>query len=70
MFKIAARNRSINERLTLLEKATLNEIIKAFAKDLHDENVKKKIIRELIISDRFLRELFAIAKNADRFKKK
>ena len=70
MFKIAVRDRSTIERLFLFEEVTLGKITKIFVKKLYDENVRKKTIREFIISNRFLRELFVIAENADRFKKK
>ena len=70
MSRVAARDRSVVERLSLLKETTLGEIIKTFVRELHDGDVKKKIIRGLIIFDRSLRELFAIAENADRSKKK
>ena len=70
MSRVAVRNWFVVERLFFLKKATLEKITKTFVKKLHDDDVKKKIIRELIIFDRSLRELFVIAKNADQFKKK
>lgn len=70
MFKIIVRDRPTTEKLSLLKKTTLRKITKAFAKNLLDEDVRRETIRDLIISDRFLRELFLIAENADRSKRK
>lgn len=64
--RIGARNRpsdSENE-LSLLESATLDIILKAFVKDLADENVKKDTIRGLSTNDRSLRGMCNLAEDA------
>lgn len=49
IFKMTVKNRSITEKLSLLKKSTLKKITNAFVKDLHDENVRRKTIRDFII---------------------
>lgn len=58
------------ERLSPLKKATLSVILKSFARDLHDVKIRKKIIKNLIIVDRFFRQLYSLAENTNKSKKK
>lgn len=69
MARVAVKDRPATRRLSFLKEVTLREIIKAFVRSLHDVDVRRKTIRDLITCDRFLRELMIIAKNADRSKK-
>ena len=69
MSRVAAKDRPITGRLSLLEEATLGEITKAFARGLHDGDVRRETLRGLTTSDRSLREIVSIAENADRSKR-
>lgn len=64
-----ARDRSAVGSLFLLESSTLRVIMKPFAFDLYDDEVRRKAIRDLIVPNRSLRDLCSLAENAYRFKK-
>jgi hypothetical protein len=56
--------------LSLLEFVTLNVIMKSFVRDLLNDDIRKKTIRDLIMTDRFFKNLCNLTKNVDRVKKK
>lgn len=70
MARDGARDRSIVGSLSFLKSSTLGVIMKAFALDLYDDEVRRKAIRDLIVSNRFFRDLCSLTENAYRFKKK
>jgi hypothetical protein len=71
MLRVNARDRIDTESLlSLLEFVTLNVIMKSFVRDFLNDDTRKKTIRELIMTDRSLKELCNLAEDADRAKKK
>jgi hypothetical protein len=44
--------------------------MKSFVRDLLNDDIRKKTIRELIMTNRFLRELCNLTEDVDRAKKK
>ncbi len=71
MLRIEARDRIDTESfLSLLKSATSNVIMKSFVRDLLNDDIRKKTIRELIMTNRFLRELCNLTEDVDRAKKK
>ena len=63
-------HRTSNRKLFSFEHFILDIIMKIFVKSLSNNDVRKKIIRELINFDRSLKEVFNLTKNVDRVKKK
>ena len=47
-----------------------DNVLKFFLKELFDENMKKKITKILISSDRFFREMYVVTKKSRRTKQK
>ena len=70
MLKANVRDRISNRKLFSFEHFTLDIIMKIFVKSLSNNNVRKKIIRELIHFDRSLKRLFNLAENDDKVEKK
>jgi seryl-tRNA synthetase len=69
MLRVDAKDRSAIEALSLLKSAILDVIMKTFVRELHDDDVRKKTIRELIAADRSLRRLCTMTENANRSKR-
>lgn len=68
MSRVGAKDRPTVGSLSPLEAATLDIIMKSFVRGLYDNEVRRDTIRGLTIANRSLRELCALAENADRSK--
>ena len=63
MQRIDVKNRSITisivvDTLSLLESTMLNIILKAFIRDLSNQKIKKKIIKNMIAANKSLRFIY------------
>ncbi len=66
MLRIKVKNRSSAETLFLLKSAILDVIMKTFVRELLDDEIRKKIIKDLAMIERSLRKLCTMIKDANR----
>ena len=69
MLKYEIKNRFLTENLFFLKFVILNVIMKTFVRDLLNDEIRKKTIRELFAAERFFRKLCSLTENVDRSKK-
>ena len=70
MLKYEIKNRLLTENLFFLKFVILNVIMKIFVRDLLNNEVRKKTIRELFAAENFFRRLCSLTKNVNKSKKK
>ncbi len=72
MLRVEAKNRfsTRTETLSLLKSTTFDVVIKTFVRELLNDDVRKKIIKNFAMIERFLRELCTMTEDANRSKKK
>lgn len=68
IFRYKIKNRFITKNLILLKSINLNIIIKTFIRNLLNDKIRKKIIRNLFVAKIFLRKLCSFVENTNQFK--